>query len=185
MKRLIATAICAVTPTFAAANLPLDCVKAITLNKQDEVKRLAAEIITEGKDYSSIERNNASECLEAATGVYHRYDPEAGAFVPDEAAGEAQKAEDERKRAEWEREREQRKREAADKAREAAIAAGDEQALLEKLREEADAAKLQRELNVYDRLVDGCKNMYRRSPDETITNQLCFEVFMKRGLPDS
>ena len=37
---------------------------------------------------------------------------------------------------------------------------------------------------VVARLSEACGNMYRRDPDATITNQLCFDVFWERGLPD-
>lgn len=34
------------------------------------------------------------------------------------------------------------------------------------------------------RLSAACDTMYRRDPDATITNKLCYDVFLDRGLPD-
>ena len=184
MYRIFLAIAISAMPIHALANLPLDCIKAINLGRADEVERLAEAIKGQGEDYSSIARENASECLEAATGTYHRYDPKSESFVPDEIAGEAKKAEEERKQAERERERKKREQEAALEARRKAIAAGDEKAMVESSQETLEAAQFRREKPVYQRLIEGCENLYRRKPDETITNTLCFDVFLSSGLPD-
>lgn len=50
--------------------------------------------------------------------------------------------------------------------------------------ESADQRMAEQQLAVTQRLVDGCSAMFDRDPDATITNALCFDVFMKRGLPN-
>lgn len=50
-------------------------------------------------------------------------------------------------------------------------------AIVEKQRNE-------RQFDVLLRLQEGCEAMFKRDPDATITNQLCFDLFMDRGLPD-
>ena len=37
---------------------------------------------------------------------------------------------------------------------------------------------------VQDRLADACVALYATEPDRTITNPLCYEVFISQGLPD-
>jgi len=48
----------------------------------------------------------------------------------------------------------------------------------EKARREAKRAA------VTVRLIDACTELYRTHPDETITNKLCFDVFLQIGLPE-
>lgn len=49
---------------------------------------------------------------------------------------------------------------------------------------EEDAAKDAIREPVVARLAQACDTMYRRDPDATITNKLCFDLFWERGLPD-
>lgn len=44
--------------------------------------------------------------------------------------------------------------------------------------------RMDREYEVLLRLKDGCTAMFKRDPDATITNRLCFDLFMDQGLPD-
>ena len=37
---------------------------------------------------------------------------------------------------------------------------------------------------VRDRLAEACVTLYATEPDRTITNPLCYEVFISQGLPD-
>lgn len=42
-----------------------------------------------------------------------------------------------------------------------------------------------REDPVRERLAEACVTLYATQPDETITNPLCYEVFLAQGLPAS
>lgn len=162
MNRILTAALLTAAPTFAFADLPLDCAKAITMNKVDDVRQIADQIMEQGGEYSTIGLRNAHECLEAATGVIHSYDPETGMFTPDKEATHL-------------------KLKSAAEEREAAK---DRERQLEEARSEQAKRQAERKQQAYRRLVEGCENMYRREPDETITNKLCFDIFTVTGLPD-
>lgn len=51
-------------------------------------------------------------------------------------------------------------------------------------REAENQAKTDAKQVVQTRLTQACEAMYRRDPDATITNKLCFDVFWERGLPE-
>ena len=45
------------------------------------------------------------------------------------------------------------------------------------------AAFQERQDDVEARLKQACDNLFRSQPDETITNPLCYDVFVNHGLP--
>lgn len=149
--------------SVAVADLPLDCAKAIALDRVDDVRRIADQLIKEGGQYSHISLDNAFDCLESATGMLHSYDPETKTFTPDKEAPDL-------------------KMKTATEKRQADKEALERFAETQRKVEEVEA-RTKRE--VYLRLIESCENMYRQEPDETITNKLCFDVFLSNGLPES
>lgn len=57
------------------------------------------------------------------------------------------------------------------------------EALMHKILEKGEPFRQQEE-EVQSRLTAACSNLYRRDADATITNPLCYEVFLNHGLPD-
>ena len=54
----------------------------------------------------------------------------------------------------------------------------------EKAAEEKKRAEIERIEKVQARLLLACDNLYDKSPDETILNNICYEYFLKNGLPE-
>lgn len=49
---------------------------------------------------------------------------------------------------------------------------------------EAQSAEDERTRPVEARLAEACANLFKSRPDETITNPLCYSVFLRDGLPN-
>lgn len=49
---------------------------------------------------------------------------------------------------------------------------------------ENGAAVRERRERTEARLKEACDRLFRSRPDETVTNPLCYEVFLNHGLPD-
>lgn len=72
----------------------------------------------------------------------------------------------------------------AEAERQAQINAEAAEAAATEFRLAAEAEKSARQFRVIQQLQDSCIAMFRRDPDATITNKLCFDVLMESGLPD-
>ena len=78
---------------------------------------------------------------------------------------------------------ENRKFESLKAAREAQEAADRVAQLVAEAEAEQERRRLRRVQEVTAKLIEVCENQYRKKPDETILNKMCFDVFMARGLP--
>lgn len=56
-------------------------------------------------------------------------------------------------------------------------------AALERTAAHLERARGWREDPVRERLAEACRTLYAAQPDETVTNPLCYEVFLAEGLP--
>lgn len=52
---------------------------------------------------------------------------------------------------------------------------------LERRRKEQKNAK---ERTVWLRVEEACRTLYKKHPDETVTNRICLDLFLVTGLPD-
>ena len=177
--RIVLAACLAFAATPALADLGDDYITAIEAGNDTRVDRLV-DMILFSKSVMSPERAAKSiECLKKATGEDYIYFGQTGKFVlPTDL---------ERIRAEQAAKDEQQR------VRAAAIAAEQEANREEEAKAQAEREafsaqlaelKMKREADVTGRLAEGCTAMYRRDPDATITNDLCFDLFFRIGLPD-
>ena len=96
------------------------------------------------------------ECLIFSTGTEHVYSPTLGKIVPIGEDVEAKKKAEQEKR--------------------------DEQNWQAALKE-VQSIRNDREAKVRRRLRQACDEIYIQNPNEAITNNLCFSVFLETGLP--
>jgi hypothetical protein len=77
---------------------------------------------------------------------------------------------------------------ASEAAREQRVALEKSRLMLERQMEElAAASALAKEATrqiVVTEMVEACKRLYKDAPDETLTNRVCFDVFLEIGLPE-
>lgn len=178
---LIAALACAATP--AMADLGSDCLEAAKAGNDALVRRYADMILFSAGKLSEDHAAKAGSCLQKATGQAYVYVPAIRKFELAEAHAEAEK-----KRQEQAAEREAEERAATKAERTAALAAAkaeeEDKSRTERVQAQIASMEAERHQAVAERLSEGCRRMYRRGPDATITNKLCFDLFWERGLPD-
>lgn len=171
MRALTSIIMLAATGLPANANTYDECEVAISQGDVGAAKEAAKQMIR----YSPVPFSRIPEierCLSFAEGEPYVYSQTLTEFVPRSSRDEAE-AEAERKAAQ----RQKRMQEAQQQQINAEL----ERQRAEKAAERADA---ERRRAVTIRLVDACRHLYRQRPNETITNSLCYDVFMELGLPE-
>lgn len=167
----------------AIGGLPDYCLEAHGKGNEKDVARYAESILARPFPYRAEDARKGEECLLHYSGKEYQYSTVAQQFFlpEDREAGEAAALADmeAKKRARAEQERAEAERLTAEEQAEK-----DELERQEKLLELAAAQQAFRENLVVQRLGVACRNLYARSPDETIANKLCFDYFFANGLPD-
>lgn len=164
MRLALALALFA-APSVAIAS-PEFCLAAKNRGDEAQWTFWANHLLTKKNGTSRNQIDDAAQCLDDFPGG--PYVERNGHFMTEEQAAKQDANDAAQKVAE----------EAATRAKdEAARRAAD-------IIEAADQRMAEQQLAVTQRLVDGCAAMFDRDPDQTITNALCFDVFMKRGLPN-
>ena len=143
----------------AAADIYDDCDRAIEAGDK-AAALLNGKIMLNRRPVPYLELARMKKCLLYATGKEHEYSPTLGRVVSAEMALEA--------KAEADRLAEEKK--------------ADERSW-EEAKRRTRVAKIQREQEVFNRLTESCRRLYQKNPDETITNKLCFDLFLSVGLP--
>lgn len=167
MKKMLSTIVLVVWAGSASANVYDDCTAA-TAAGDKEAALVAAKTILRFTPAPVGLSNEIFECLKFATGQEHVYDFRASRIVTvEEQAIAAQRAEAFAKKIDAMRTK---------AAEDAALLKANAQANAEK--------KAASELAVSQRLVEGCRALFKKDPDTTITNKMCYDVFMAIGLPD-
>ncbi|MBM1816228.1 hypothetical protein [Pseudosulfitobacter pseudonitzschiae] len=144
----------------AHADIYDDCDAAIKAGDK-AAALLNGKIMLNRQPVPYLELGRITKCLSFATGEKHDYSPKFGRVMP---VAEIRKAEIEAEKTAQEEAKKERERQEAEKL--------------------ARARTFQRELAVLTQLTESCQRLYRQAPDETITNKLCFDIFMNIGLPD-
>lgn len=153
-----AVAIALLFPAAAIAN-PEFCVDAKRSGNKELWDFWATHVLGAARDLNQRQLSQASECLEDFPGGPYAYVD--GKFMNADQAKLEEEAE-----------------------RQAKLDAEEAAAVAAEFRLAAEAEKSKRQFDVLLRLQEGCEAMFKRDPDATITNKLCFDVFMDRGLPD-
>lgn len=167
----------------AWADLGDYCLEAMKKGDKAGAQKIADVILFSNTPMSSDRAKTSAECLRAVTGLEYIYVDETAKFEP--AAGYEQREAERRRKlaAQRQKDREEAAKQRAEKAAEAAAAA-ERQARTDQMMVEAAQRAAERERAVSERLALACENMFRRDPDATMTNRLCFDVFWRAGLPD-
>lgn len=180
--RFLLTAATILYAAPALADLGSDCLKAADAGNSALVKQYADMILFSRDKLSEQRAADAAACLLEATGRDYVYAPDVRKFElaeeHDQAAVERQRQAAEKSRVE--REKQARKKEAENKAQ---AEAAEARAAAERFRADMERREAERHQAVAARLSEACTNLYRRDPDATIANKLCFDVFWAQGLP--
>jgi hypothetical protein len=147
-------------PHLALADVYQSCETAI---EQGDRKRAKADgqIMMNRRPVPYLRMSEIKACLSFGFETEFDFSPELGRIVPSSEAVAAKAAK------------------AKSDAEEAA-----QKEEIEEAKRLAETRKIKREGAVYARLIKACEEIYSDRPNETITNALCFEVFMARGLPN-
>ena len=171
LMRLLLVAAALLTVSAAHARSPEWCIEGLETGDETLLRNNVDRLLNESAVYNDAEIEMATRCLKAHKGFDYVYDPETGRFFT------ANQFAFEQGRRAAEAAKKKRDEAAAKEAAERARQAAEVDAIVAK-------AKADREFSVAQRLRKGCENMYRRDPDATITNQMCFDLFWRYGLPD-
>tara|TARA_R110000850_G_scaffold268380_1_gene399967 strand:- start:2817 stop:3320 length:504 start_codon:yes stop_codon:yes gene_type:complete len=159
--------ISALFASTAAADVYEECVAAMADGNKDAAIA-ATETILRFRPAPRGLSDEVFECFKFATGNDYGYAPRTGLLVTLEQQEIAQKEADEEAKI-------------ADRKKAEIQAATDRQKQVEIELAQAEA-DLRRK--VQTRLVQACGELYQDRPNETITNKLCYDVFMVIGLPE-
>lgn len=179
MRRAILTATLCLMAAPASADLGDYCLKAIGTGDEAGAKRLADMILFSNTQLPPERAAVSAECLKGVLGQDYVYAASTGKFEP---ASEHEVREAERRRKLAEQRDEERK--AREVREDAAKSEAEAKARTEDLLAEMELRALEGQGKVVERLAEACRNLYQRHPDETITNRLCYDVFLNQGLPD-
>lgn len=188
--RILVPLLFAVSATAAWGGMADTCVYAVQSGDLVRARHLATVLLSSPSGLPNDEAQAVMKCVKMMTGQDYTYDPKTRLLSPPqseygpltELAGRiAEAAQEGHLRAERDRERKAQERA---KAEAAAKEEAEESARLAQMRAEGELIRLQRQRSVQERLSEGCSRMYRRDPDATITNSLCYEVFFNQGLPE-
>lgn len=167
----------------AWADLGDYCLEALKKGDTTGAKKIADVILFSNTPMSPERAATSAACLTAVTGEEYIYVSQTAKFEP---AARHEQREVERQRevaARQEKVRQEAEKRKSEEAAEAAAEA-ERQERINRLMAEAAQRAAERERAVSERLALACKNMFRRDPDATMTNKLCFDVFWRVGLPD-
>lgn len=135
---------------------------------EPEIKQLAAEMIANPGDMPIEIAKSALKCIETATGVVHTYNRSAKTFTTWGTVAD----------------REEKKAAAQEEAKRAAEEARRSEEERDAIVSEVARSRADRTQAVQSRLFQACGRLYSDNPDTTITNRLCYDVFMATGLPE-
>lgn len=170
------------TPAIGGG-IPDWCLEEIEKGNQDKVRRFAESLLSRPFPYNEEEARNGVECLLHHTGLEYQYSTTAKEFVlPEERA--AREAAAEARAAEKARAAEAEKQAERDRIEAGKREEDEEDQRIEDMLRRAAENQARREAAVAQRLGEACERLYKRAPDETIANKLCFDYFLTTGLPD-
>ncbi|PCH67060.1 MAG: hypothetical protein COC12_12060 [Rhodobacteraceae bacterium] len=152
----------------AQANVYSDCQAAIDAGDRDQARGPAEMMLRFNVIYDTKNRKAISECLTFAMEEQYFYDPLSASFMS--TSEMENRAETYAKR---EEEQEQERKMQAEIAASAAE--------FEQHRREQESAKRRA---VWLRVSEACGRLYKKRPDETVTNRICLDLFLATGLPD-
>lgn len=173
MRLAVAAVVFACAATPAMTDAAEDC-----LSKESgsiEARVIALGLIDTPRKMSNDEAKPIIRCLLHASGAEYQYDASVGIFyTSNDSADRAIRGSLAAKAL----------AEAEAKAEEATVAAAEAARKSSEIAAATARAKAAREAEVIEQLAASCERLYRRDPDLTIANKLCFDVFFARGLPD-
>jgi hypothetical protein len=167
MFKVLATISIIALASAANATVYDDCTRATKAGDKEAALTAATKILS----FVPAPRylpDEVFQCLDYATGLKHSYDPASGKILSEE--GEIEEA--------------ARAKAFAEQIDEKRTKAEERRVFLLKNSLQIAKMKEARELVVNQRLVEGCRAMFKKEPDQTITNKMCYDVFMIVGLPN-
>lgn len=177
MCRTVAVLAGLVFASAVSADVYADCAQAVAAGDQVAARRFAEQIVRFSPVPGTV-REAAEVCISFGLGDGYLYVDDRQRFMsePERVAREKSRQEQDLVLKELEAAR-RAEREAVAEARRV------ENLRRRQLEEAASAAVVARQAAVWRRVIDACEQLYERRPDETVTNSVCLEVFLERGLP--
>lgn len=157
MRRTLSILLVSLVGSTASAGVYGDCWAAIEAGDTKQVKQLARQIMRLG----SIPKQNrdlALECVNAAMDGEYAYSTVTHEIVPKSRKEELDRAE--------------------------RLLGGVEPDEIERREADAEGLAHERRAAARRRLEEACVAQFHVDPDATIMNQLCFDVFLAKGLPE-
>lgn len=167
MIKTIAAISLIISATAAGASVYDDCTNATASGDKDAAMDAANTILGFVPAPRDLPKE-VYECLNYAFGVEHVYDAGSGKIITIQEQDDAVA----------------RRKAFADRIDAMRTKAAEDAALLKENAQDILRMKAARELAVNQRLVQGCRSLFKKDPDTAITNKMCYDVFMAVGLPD-